>query len=1069
MESRAIATVAMLHRRFQSRASGLVRSPRRPLGLALPRAIAAASSFALSLALSVAVSLALPSRAAALAATATLAGRVVDESGAVVAHVDVVVVDLATGLERKTETSDRGEFVLLGLAPARYQLTAQRDGFAPLQVPDLVLHVNDQAVLHLTLKISPIGEVVIVDASRVRVSPSPVVSTVVDRPLVNHLPLNARSVQSLIWLVPGMVRTSGSGYGQFSANGQRDNANYLTIDGTSANVSAGHTLPAAGGGVPATSRLGTTNNLISVDALESVRIQTSSYAAEFGRTPGAQIAITSRSGTNHLHGAAFEYVRHDALDANDWFANSANLDKAALRHHQFGGVLGGPFVRNRAFFFGAYEGLRLRQPATSVTAVPSMRVREMAAPAVRPLLQAFPVPTTSRGDGPLEQHIASFSTPARLDAASVRLDYLAGTRLTVFGRYNQSPSDITTAATWNAAAHKRHIDRTRTITGGLHAVLSDRLHNELRVNYSSNARTESGWVGARDGAAPLTRSDVLATPQRTLFWGLFFNSAAIVYLSDEQGALARQVNIVDNLTAIAGDHQIKLGVDIRHLALWLDSQDYLQAVHFDTEADIVNGVASMAYIEAKVPRAPVMRNYSAYVQDTWRVTPRLTLTSGVRWEANPAAFDREGRRPFVARGLDDPSTTRVMLLPEGEPLYRTRRSNFAPRVGASYQLAEGRPDRDTVLRGGAGLFYDLGNAATLWAFDANAPFISTVLRYGVRYPLSAADAAAPPYMPATGTPDTIVAVDPNLQLPYTWQWNAAVEQSLGPHQTLTVTYVGAAGRRLLQRQYFASLPGVPSITGGSLITSDGTSAYRALQVQFQRRLSHGLAGLASYSWAHAQDAQSDDLNLVDDQDLWGDADFDVRHSVAAGLTYDLPKPRRAALARLLGDCGIDAMLRASSAYPFTPRGPMFVMGDGTMVSALPDVVPGAPIWIADPAAAGGRRLNPDAFTLPAAGQQGNAGRNRLRGFPFSQVDLAIRRAFALRGGLRLSVRAEAFNVLNHPNFLNPSADHRLGTPDFGRATQMANRGFGGVQGPTLQQFYESGGPRSMQLSVRLEF
>ena len=132
-------------------------------------------------------------------------------------------------------------------------------------------------------------------------------------------------------------------------------------------------------------------------------------------------------------------------------------------------------------------------------------------------------------------------------------------------------------------------------------------------------------------------------------------------------------------------------------------------------------------------------------------------------------------------------------------------------------------------------------------------------------------------------------------------------------------------------------------------------------------------------------------------------------------------------------------------------------------------MPGAPIWIVDPAAAGGRRLNPDAFTLPAAGQQGNAGRNRLRGFPFSQVDLAIRRAFRLRERLRLSVRAEAFNVLNHPNFLNPSADDRLGSPDFGRATQMANRGFGGVQGPALQQFYESGGPRSMQLSLRLEF
>jgi hypothetical protein len=358
MRSRVITTVAAAIRMM----------------LVLSLALSLAPSLGLSVAFGLSIGLALPSPLHAESATATLTGRIVDESGAVVVGVEVVIVDPATGLERKTQTSDRGEFVFPGLPPARYQLTAQHDGFAPLQVPDVVLHVNDEAVLHLKLEVSPIGEAVVVEANTVRVSASAAVSTVIDRQLVEHLPLNARSLQSLIWLVPGMVRTSGSGYGQFSANGQRDNANYVTIDGASANISAGHTLSAAGG-VPATSRLGTTNNLISVDAMEDVRVQTSSYAAEFGRTPGAQIAIRSRSGTNQLHGAAFEYLRHDALDANDWFANSANVKQAELRHHQFGGVLGGPFVRNRAFFFGAYEGLRVREPASTVSPVTSIRAR----------------------------------------------------------------------------------------------------------------------------------------------------------------------------------------------------------------------------------------------------------------------------------------------------------------------------------------------------------------------------------------------------------------------------------------------------------------------------------------------------------------------------------------------------------------------------------------------------------------------------------------------------------------------------------------------------------------------
>ena len=314
---------------------------------------------------------------------------------------------------------------------------------------------------------------------------------------------------------------------------------------------------------------------------------------------------------------------------------------------------------------------------------------------------------------------------------------------------------MTIAETWNAALNKRHIDRTRTITGGLNAMLSSRLHNELRVNYSSNSRSETGQrrrVRRRRAADADRRAPDAG---RTLFWALFFNGTSAVWLNDEiKAPWPVRSNIVDNLTAVAGAHQIKFGVDIRNLGLSLHAHDYNQAVYFDTEANIISGVATQAYLEARAPRAPVMRNYSAYVQDTWRATPRLTLTAGVRWEANPAAFDREGRRPFVARGLDDPATARVVLLPEGEPLYRTRPWNFAPRVGASYQLAGRRPGWDTVVRGGAGRFYDLGNASTLWAFKATPPFVSTATRYQVPFPLSPADAAPPPLPPDSGTPTT---------------------------------------------------------------------------------------------------------------------------------------------------------------------------------------------------------------------------------------------------------------------------------------------------------------------------
>jgi hypothetical protein len=637
----------------------------------------------------------------------------------------------------------------------------------------------------------------------------------------------------------------------------------------------------------------------------------------------------------------------------------------------------------------------------------------------------------------------------------------------MFARYNQAPSEFTVPDQRNAATLVRHTDRTRTLTGGAHTALSPRLYNELRFGYSSDARLESAAGGALDGAVPIKRSDIFATPN-SLFYAKFFDDAARVYLADGPGLRARQINLVDHLSATVGAHQIKLGVDLRHTALRSSGEDYNQVVLFDSEADLRSGVAWVAFIEAQSPRAPRMRNYSAYVQDTWRVTPALTMTYGLRWDANPAPFDGEGRRPLVLRGFDDPANARLTPLNEGDSLYRTRWWNIAPRVGGSYQLAERRPGWATVLRGGAGVFYDLGNAAPLWAFDKNPPFVSNVLRSAVRFPLSPADAAAPPLVSLPEIPGDIIAIDPNLQLPYTWQWNAAISQSLGAQQTMTVTYVGAAGRNLLQRQYFAQIPVLPTVSGG-VITSDGTSSYRALQMKFERRMSQGLQAVASYSLAHAQDAQSDDIDIYEDRIQWGDADYDVRHSVAAGLTYDLPSPRGRALSPLMRNWSVDATVRAASAYPFTPRGTTQVLNDGTLAATLPDLVPGQPIWIDDEEAAGGRRVNPAAFKLAAAGVQGNAGRNRLRGFPFSQIDIALGRSFRLRDPLRLSVRAEAFNLLNHANFLNPLPSDRVGSLNFGRSTQMANRGASGLQGPALQQFYESGGPRSIQLSVRVEF
>jgi hypothetical protein len=275
---------------------------------------------------------------------------------------------------------------------------------------------------------------------------SATVSTVVDQAFVENMPLNGRSFQTLIMLTPGVVvtQTAYDDQGQFSVNGQRADANYFTVDGVSANFGVTGYFPlvqAAGGALPALSASGGTNSLVSVDAMQEFRLQTSSFAPEFGRTPGGQISIVTRSGTNQFHGTAFEYFRNSVLDANDWFSNRDHLPKPEERQNDFGGVFGGPILKDKTFFFFFYEGLRLRQPATQETVVPDTASRQQAPTSLQPYLNAYPIQNGPELGQGLAQFNGSYSNPSSLDAYAIRVDHAINLKLSLFGRYNYSPSD----------------------------------------------------------------------------------------------------------------------------------------------------------------------------------------------------------------------------------------------------------------------------------------------------------------------------------------------------------------------------------------------------------------------------------------------------------------------------------------------------------------------------------------------------------------------------------------------------------------------------------------------------
>jgi hypothetical protein len=706
----------------------------------------------------------------AQSATATLSGTVIDQNGAVIPGVNVAVISIAQGFQRSATTNESGIFVVPLLPPGNYVVKAEHEGFTPTEVRDLSLNVNDQVSLKIQLKVGSLqGQTVDIVDTPALINESPAVATVVDRQFVANIPLNGRSFQPLITLTPGVVLTKANvnEQGQFSVNGQRADSNYFLIDGASANigVSTTSTLSQAGGGaLPGVSATGGFNNLVSIDAMQEFKIQTSTYAPEFGRSPGAQVSIITRSGTNEFRGSLFEYFRNDMLDATDWFTNSRGQKKPPMRQNDFGFVVGGPLLlpsfgegghqtwyngHNRTFFFFSYEGLRLRQPLSQITEVPSLAARQNAAQQIKPFLNGFPVPNGRDLGGGKAQFSGSYSDPSNLDATSIRIDHNVSSKLSLFGRYNYAPSGISqrgVASTFSLNTITITNSTTQTLTFGSTLAISPTITNELRVNYSRNTGNNSTVLDDFGGAVPLPDS-VLFPPfassqDSKFFFHLSGVASGLLSVGKNVTNLQRQVNLVNNLSHVTGAHQLKFGVDYRRMFPIFDQLKYQFAPTFLSVASALAGIADSFSVSGDAgPRFPIFNNLSVYAQDSWKVTQGLTLTYGLRWELNPPPTEATGNIPFAITGTDNLAA--LALAPRGTPLYRTTYGNFAPRVGVAYQLSR-RPGRETVFRGGVGVFYDLGYGSAANAF-ARFPYLSSKTLTNVPYPVTRAQAEPAPY------------------------------------------------------------------------------------------------------------------------------------------------------------------------------------------------------------------------------------------------------------------------------------------------------------------------------------
>jgi hypothetical protein len=1027
---------------------------------------------------------------------ASLSGRVTDPSKSVIVDGKVDAVRAGTNVRFETTTNAAGEYYLVNISPGVYRMEIEKPGFKKLIKPDITLHVQDALAIDFEMTLGSASEAITVEGGAPQVNTeSATVSTVIDPGFVENLPLNGRSFQTLIMITPGVVVTATAvdNQGQFSVNGQRSDANYFTVDGVSANFGVtGYTpmVQTAGGALPALSTSGGTNSLVSVEAMQEFRIQTSSFAPEFGRTPGGQISIVTRSGTNSFHGELFEYFRNSVLDANDWFANLNHLAKPAERQNDFGGVFGGPVLKDKTFFFFSYEGLRLRQPTTEETVVPDASSRQQAPSMMQPFLNVYPVANGTELGGGLAQFNAGFSNPSTLNAYSIRADQVINPKITLFGRYNYSPSSLTqrgpllfegpVASTTESLSFS-----VQTMTIGLTEAFSPGISNEVRANYSNDRANTRFALDNFGGAVPL--SDSLEFPP-----GFSSTNGLFEMLVDGVGELGkgkfgtdeqRQVNFIDDLSVTAGGHQMKFGFDYRWLSPFSSPLSYDQFVEFaemstspggalsGTATGATSTTAEDAAAVAVQSNALLAQNISLYGQDTWNISRRLAVTYGLRWDINPPLKGKNSANdPFTVVGLNDPAT--VMLAPQGTSLYQTTYGNVSPRLGVVYQLREGL-NWGSVLRAGFGIFYDLGYGS-LGGVTSYFPSLAVKGFGPVTFPLSPQEAAPPVF--STGPPvSTILVADPHLKLPRTYQWNIAVEQSLGSSQSLSVAYIGAIGRDLLRAtQLFNVNPNFLDIV---LTDNTATSDYQALQLKFQRRLSHGLQAVASYSFSHSIDNASTDafadghttpVTLASPKIDRGDSDFDIRHSFTAGVTYDLPAPgHQRSLRAAFGGWSLDSFVLARSAPPVDLVGAI-IEGPASTLMFRPNVNPGVPLVLYGSQYPGGKILNSAAFSTAPSGQQGDFGRNVLRGFGATQADVALQRQFHLTEKLVLRFRSEFFNIFNHPNFGNPN--NNLTSSLFGHSTGTlaSSLGSGGASGG-FNPLYQIGGPRSIQLALKLQF
>lgn len=846
-------------------------------------------------------------------ATATLSGSVLDPSGAAISSASLLVVSQATLVERKAVSDPEGQFYVPLIPPGVYSLKVERSGFAPYELKGIELNVNDHQRLDIRLKVGAAQESITVEANFALQTTSTEIAGVVGERRIRELPLNGRDFNKLISLVPGTFATPASSNGSPSISGARTTANNYTIDGFAANDERVDGL-APGGGF---SSLGNAiPNIVSTEAIQEFKLISSNADATFGRGSGGQIALVTKSGTNTLHGSAYEYLRNDAFDARDFFNTGPfrNRDGSAktppFRQNLFGGTLGGPIKSNKHFFFGSYEGFRQRREITSALTLPNAELISQMRGDLRRIHEAFYldggfIPRTGNPAGAFAPLTAAQRTaalnagfPAALfdgnatngEAGTVlvsstvqadyrqnsflgRTDHRVNDRLTLTARYGFAQNEAESGVLTDRIREPR---RWQSAMGQAAYVISPTQHLEIRGGVQ---RTRNNTLGATPVAGRL--QELGLDPDKGIFLSLDGTGIRFIRVRGQTAIINNQTTPQASLlhSWVRGAWTVRTGLDLRRIHLNYRGGGDIPTFGFFGFAGATGILgASPAQQQAVADYAlgnvyglnggptSAMRGYRTtqqeyFTQADWRVSRNVTLNLGLRYSYFSPYTEVQGALSnlYAVDGSGN-------VVPDVDPFQFGRRANRVAPVTDGRPLHQ--PDRNN-LQPRLGASWQLGNATVVrasWGLYCdrvallefsdivnNPPFSTATYAEGVPFRLGA---------PLPAEPDVvnITAVDPRLKNPQTQRFNVAVERALGTDMTVTAAYVGARGRDLLRYMAVNATGSVPSsarpdprFANQSLLTNDSFSNYDALQVFTRRRFARGLDFTASYTYSKAAD------------------------------------------------------------------------------------------------------------------------------------------------------------------------------------------------------------------------